>query len=36
VFPFLSSVTTVPTSAFNATFSVSTPETRRKWVYGYR
>ena len=35
VFPFLSSVTTVPTSAFSETFSVSTPDTRRKRLLGY-
>jgi hypothetical protein len=35
VFPFLSSVTTVPVSAFSETFSVSTPDTRRKRLLGY-
>lgn len=35
VFPFLSSVATVPTSAFSETFSVSTPDTRRKRLLGY-
>lgn len=35
VFPFLSSVTTVPVSAFSETFSVSTAETRRKRHLGY-
>jgi hypothetical protein len=35
VFTFLSSVTTVPTSAFSETFSVSTPDTRRKRLLGY-
>jgi hypothetical protein len=35
VFPFLSSVTTVPVSAFSGTFSVSTPDTRRKRLLGY-
>lgn len=35
VFPFLSSVVTVPTSAFSETFSVSTPDTRRKRLLGY-
>lgn len=35
VFPFLSSVTTVPTSAFSNTYSVSTPDTRRKHLLGY-
>lgn len=35
VFPFLSSVTTVPVSAFSETFSVSTADTRRKRHLGY-
>jgi hypothetical protein len=35
VFPFLSSVATVPTSAFSETFSVSTPDARRKRLLGY-
>lgn len=35
LFPFLSSVTTVPVSAFSETFSVSTPDTRRKRHLGY-
>lgn len=35
VFTFLSSVATVPTSAFSETFSVSTPDTRRKRLLGY-
>lgn len=35
VFPFLSSVTTVPVSAFSETFSVSTSDTRRKRHLGY-
>jgi len=35
VFPFLSNVTTVPVSALSATFSVSTPDTRRKRLLGY-
>lgn len=35
VFTFLSSVTTVPVSAFSKTFSVSTAETRRKRLLGY-
>lgn len=35
VFTFLSSVTTVPVSAFSETFSVSTPDTRRKRLLGY-
>lgn len=35
VFPFISSVTTVPVSALSATFSVSTPDTRRKRMLGY-
>lgn len=35
VFPFISSVTIVPTSAFSETFSVSTPDTRRKRLLGY-
>ena len=35
VFPFLSSVATVPTSAFSETFSVSTPDARRKRFLGY-
>jgi hypothetical protein len=35
VFPFLSSVTTVPVSAFSETFSVSTADTRRKRLLGY-
>jgi hypothetical protein len=35
VFPFLSSVTRVPLSAFSETISVSIPETRRKRLLGY-
>jgi hypothetical protein len=35
VFPFLSSVATVPLSAFSETFSVSTPDARRKRLLGY-
>lgn len=35
VFPFLSSVATVPVSAFTNTFSVSTADTRRKRLLGY-
>jgi len=35
LFPFLSTVTTVPTSAFSETISVSIPETRRKRLLGY-
>jgi hypothetical protein len=35
VFSFLSSVTTVPVSAFSETFSASTPDTRRKRLLGY-
>lgn len=35
VFPFLSSVTTVQISALSSTFSVSTPDTRRKRLLGY-
>jgi hypothetical protein len=35
VFTFLSSVTTVQLSALSDTFSVSTPNTRRKWLLGY-
>jgi hypothetical protein len=35
VFKFLSSVTTVPASAFSETFSVSTADTRRKRLLGY-
>ena len=35
VFPFLSSVATVPVSAFSEEFTVSTPDTRRKRLLGY-
>ena len=35
VFTFLSSVTTVPVSAFTESFSVSTADTRRKRLLGY-
>jgi hypothetical protein len=35
VFPFLSTVTTIPISAFSETISVSIPETRRKRLLGY-
>ena len=35
VFPFLSSVDTVPVSAFAESFSVSTADTRRKRLLGY-
>lgn len=34
-FTFLSSVATVPTSAFSVTYNVATPETRRKYLLGY-
>lgn len=35
VFTALSSVATVPISAFSETFAVSTPDTRRKYLLGY-
>ena len=35
VFTFLSTVTNVPTASFSETFSVSTPDTRRKRLLGY-
>ena len=34
-FPWLSSTTTVPTSAFESTRDVNIPNSRRLWVYGY-